>query len=79
MDPVFLTGRTTLEEMKHEHPREYARLVEAGKVDESIVEPASELNRHYARVIGYPAILIGVTMFLVVIATIAGHLLHFFG
>lgn len=75
MDPVFLTGRTTLEEMKHEHPREYERLEAAGAVEDAIVEPASEVTRHWAKLIGYPAILIGLTMFFMVIATLLAHLL----
>lgn len=75
MDPVFLTGRTSLAEMKHDHPREYEELEAAGGVADALVDPPTPLQRHYAKLIGYPAILVGVTMFVVVVITLLARLL----
>ena len=75
MDPVFLTGRTSLEELRHEHPREYDELERTGGIAQSLVGPPTPLQRHYAKLIGYPAILVGVVMFIVVVVTLLAHLL----
>lgn len=68
MDPVFFTGRMTVEELQDERPLEYRRLLESGRLEEQLVGPSSPLTQHYARVVGYAALTVGlilVTMVLV--------------
>ena len=42
MDPVIFTGRVTLEELKHDKPREYERMVESGELEKHLVDPCRE-------------------------------------
>lgn len=70
LDPVFLTGRLTLEEFKEERPREYEELARSGDLEGELVEPSSELTRHYARVVGYVALATGLGVVAVVVVTV---------
>jgi len=70
LDPVFLTGRITLEELQEERTREYRALVERGELEDALVEPSSDLVRHYSRLVGYTATFLGL-LFLFVVATTA--------
>jgi len=69
LDPVFLTGRITLEELQEERAREYKGLVERGELEEALVEPSSDLVRHYSRLVGYTATFLGLLFLFVVITT----------
>lgn len=69
MDPVFLTGRIPLEELHDERPREYRQLVERGELESSLVGPSSEITRHYAKVVGYAALTIGLMLLAIVALT----------
>jgi cytochrome b subunit of formate dehydrogenase len=69
LDPVFLTGRITLDELQEERTREYRDLVDRGMLDESLVEPSSDLVRHYSRLIGYTATFLGLLLLFVVATT----------
>ncbi len=62
IDPVFLTGRITVEELEEERPLEYRKLVAENRLEQQLVEPSSPLTHHYARVIGYTAVTIGLAL-----------------
>jgi cytochrome b subunit of formate dehydrogenase len=62
MDTVIFTGRVKLEELRHERPAEYARLVESGRLDEKLVPPASRRLHRAAVAVGTVAVLLGLIM-----------------
>jgi hypothetical protein len=62
MDPVIFTGTMPLDELKHERPREYAELVESGKLDEIKVEPVPRWFFVISHVFGITALLIGLAL-----------------
>ncbi len=67
MDPVIFTGRVSLEEFKEDRPREYRRLLEAGELEQYLVEP---LNPHLVkilRVFGFTALAVGLSLIVVII------------
>lgn len=75
LDPVFLTGRITVEELAAERPLEYRKLVESEQLESRLTEPASALTRHYARVIGYTALTIGLALVAIVFLSLLLRLL----
>jgi predicted CXXCH cytochrome family protein len=63
MDTVIFTGHMPLEHFKHERPREYQELIDAGKLESAVVE--KEFSREYMRWIrffGFLALTIGVIL-----------------
>ena len=76
LDPVFLTGRITVEELENERPREYRQLVAEKRLDEELVEPSSLLAHHYARVVGYAALTIGLLLVALVVLSVVATLLN---
>jgi hypothetical protein len=62
MDPVIFTGTMPLEELKHERPREYADLVESGRLDEIKVEPTPRWFFVISHVFGFTALAIGLAL-----------------
>jgi cytochrome b subunit of formate dehydrogenase len=62
MDTVIFTGRISLEEMKHERPAEYARLVESGGLDALRTTPATRNLLLVGRTIGTIAVVLGLIM-----------------
>jgi cytochrome b subunit of formate dehydrogenase len=63
MDTVIFTGHLSLEHFKHERPREYQELKDAGKLESKIVE--REFSKEYLRWIrffGFLALTIGVIL-----------------
>ena len=67
MDPVIFTGRMTLEEFKEDRPREYAQLVEEGRLDENMVEPLPEGFVKALKTFGFIALTIGLSMIVLII------------
>lgn len=69
MDKVIFTGTITLDELKHERPREYEMLVEEGRLDEIICDkPPSWLIR-FAYIFGFSALTVGLTLILGIVYT----------
>ena len=62
MDTVIFTGRISLEEMKHERPAEYERLVASGQLESLRTTPASRHLLLVGRTIGTIAVLLGLLM-----------------
>jgi len=67
MDPVIFTGRVPLEELKQDKPREYERLVAAGALDETLVDPfPSGLERAF-KIFGFTALAVGLTLIALIV------------
>ncbi len=72
MDLVIFTGRVSVEELKHERPAEYERLVSEDRLAEVMTDPPSRGLKTFGRLIGTIAVCIGLT-----VATLAIYaLLH---
>jgi len=59
---VMFTGTFTLEEMKHEHPLEYERLVASGELEKHLVDAPSAAMWKGTGILGFALITIGLTL-----------------
>ena len=62
MDMVVFTGVESEEEFKHKRPMEYERLAREGKLESRLGTPAPSWLVNFFRVVGFTAILIGLTL-----------------
>ena len=62
MDMVIFTGVESEEEFKHKRPEEFDALVKAGKLESRLGPAPATWWINFARVIGFTAILIGLTL-----------------
>ncbi len=62
MDLVIFTGRVSVEELKHERPAEYERLVTENTLEKVLTEPPSQGLTTLGRIIGTTAVCIGLTV-----------------
>ena len=69
MDPVIFTGRVPVEELKHDKPREYEQLIEAGKLEDHLVHPYPRKLEILFKVFGFAALAVGVTLIFHIIFT----------
>ncbi len=67
LDNVIFTGRITEEELVHERPAEYRRLVEAGKLEDLTTDPPTRTTVIWSRIAGFAAYGLGLTMVLFII------------
>jgi cytochrome b subunit of formate dehydrogenase len=73
MDTCMFSGRIPLEELKHERPAEYERLVKEGTLASVLTGPAEPWALTWGRVLGTLAVLSGLAMVgLIVFALFAG-------
>jgi cytochrome b subunit of formate dehydrogenase len=73
MDTVIFTGRVRLDELAHERPAEYARLVASGRLEEKLVGPASRRVLRVGVGVGTVAILLGLTMVTLTVYALLRH------
>jgi cytochrome b subunit of formate dehydrogenase len=73
MDTVIFTGRVRLDELAHERPAEYARLVASGRLEEKLVGPASRRVLRVGVAVGTAAILLGLTMVTLTVYALLRH------
>jgi hypothetical protein len=77
MDPVIFTGRVAIDELKHDKPAEYEEFVlGVGPEDANprIKGPAKQRIERAARIIGFTALGIGLTLIaLIVYAMVFGY------
>jgi cytochrome b subunit of formate dehydrogenase len=59
MDTTVFTGRMSLVELKRDKPREYAELVESGRLEENLAEPHPEIVVRGIRAFAWMALAIG--------------------
>ncbi len=77
MDTVIFTGHIPLEHFKHERPREYQELKDAGKLDQKIVEKNyTKENMRLIRFFGFFFLAIGVTLIIFIIYSLLASGAH---
>jgi hypothetical protein len=62
MDLVIFTGRSTLAELKKDHPKQYQRLVESGELEKHLVGPPPRWLSNTAAVFGTIFLLTGLAL-----------------
>ena len=67
MDTVIFTGRMTLEELKHDKPREYEELAASGRLGEYLADPVPLILTRGAKVFGFTALAVGLTLVVLII------------
>jgi cytochrome b subunit of formate dehydrogenase len=75
IDPVIFTGRITVEELKHDKPREYEQLVRAGKLEEYMTHQYPEKLQRVFRIFGFTALAVGLALiFLILYSMLSSYL-----
>ncbi len=69
MDEVIFTGRVSVEELKHDKPREYEQLVQEGKLEQLLVHPYPVKLQRMFKVFGFAALAVGLTLIFVILYT----------
>ncbi len=67
MDTVIFTGRMSLEEFKHDKPREYEELKASGRLDEFMANPVPLAVTRGVKVFGFVALAVGLTLVVLII------------
>jgi cytochrome b subunit of formate dehydrogenase len=62
LDTVMFTGTFTLDELQHEHPLQYQRLLESGELEKHLVDARSPTMVKASTVLGFVLILIGLSL-----------------
>jgi len=62
LDRVMFTGTMTLDELKHQHPLQYQRLLASGELERHMVAPPSAKLVGFSTVLGFTLIVIGLTL-----------------
>jgi hypothetical protein len=70
---LIFVGSMPLARFKEERPLEYQRLVDAGKLDERLVDPPTPDQLRRARIFGFTAVAVGI---LLVIGILIGVVLY---
>ncbi|MFC1701904.1 cytochrome C [Pseudomonadota bacterium] len=72
LDTTMFTGRVPLEHYRHEHRREYDRLVASGELEKYLVDAPSEPMARGSSVLGATLIVIGLTLLTLVLLGFLG-------
>ena len=67
MDTVIFTGRTSIEELKHERPAEYEALMAKKGLDSRLVDPLPPAAVRAMKIFGWCALTIGLTLVVCII------------
>ena len=67
MDTVVFTGRMTLEELRHDKPREYEELVASGELEKYLADPVPLALTRGVKVFGFAALTVGLTLVVLII------------
>ncbi|MDD2923785.1 cytochrome C [Rhodoferax sp.] len=62
LDRVMFTGTVTLEELRHEHPLQYQRLLDSGELEQHLVDAPSPAMVQAATVLGFVLIVAGLIL-----------------
>jgi cytochrome b subunit of formate dehydrogenase len=72
LDTTMFTGTVPLEHYRHEHRREYDRLVASGELEKYLVSEPSEPMARGSRILGFTLIVIGLSLLTLVILGFLG-------
>ena len=72
LDTSMFTGRVPLEHYRHEHRREYDRLVASGEIDKYLVDAPSQPMARGSKILGTVLITIGLTLLTLVLLGFLG-------
>jgi len=72
LDTTMFTGRVPLEHYRHEHRREYDRLVASGELDKYLVSAPTEPLSYGSKVLGTALIVIGLSLLTLVLLGFLG-------
>ena len=77
MDPVIFIGKISVEELKHERPREYQQLVESGELEELVTaQPPAAWLKKLSTVFGLFVLTTGSILVISIIVTMVKHLFY---
>jgi cytochrome b subunit of formate dehydrogenase len=62
LDTVMFTGTFTLDELQHEHPLQYQRLLESGELEKHLVDAPTPAMVKGSTVLGFTLIVVGLTL-----------------
>jgi cytochrome b subunit of formate dehydrogenase len=62
LELVMFTGTMTIDELKHDHPLQYQRLLESGELEKHMVDAPSQPMTSASKVLGFVLIVIGLTL-----------------
>ena len=67
IDLTIFTGSMSIDELKEDRPRQYKALMESGELDERLVDPPSPLLVKIAKIFGFTALFIGISIIIMII------------
>ncbi len=70
----MFTGAVPVEEFRREHPLEYRRLLEEGRLEQFLVDAPSAPMTRYSKILGATLIIIGLFLLGLVLSGFLGHL-----
>jgi cytochrome b subunit of formate dehydrogenase len=73
-DIVMFTGAVALEEFRREHPLEYRRLVQEGRLEQYLVDAPSAPMTRYSKILGATLIIIGLSLLILVLSGFLAHM-----
>ena len=73
MDTCMFSGRIPLEELMHERPVEYERLVAEGKLESMLTGPVAPWALTWGRIVGTVAVIVGLLMVALIAFALAHH------
>jgi cytochrome b subunit of formate dehydrogenase/nitrate/TMAO reductase-like tetraheme cytochrome c subunit len=74
-DIVMFTGAVPVEEFRREHPLQYRRLLEEGRLEQFLVEAPSAPMTRYSKILGGTLITIGLFLLVLVLSGFLGHVI----
>ena len=74
-DTVMFTGVLPLDEFRKEHPLEYQRMIDEGRLDKYLVDAPSAPLTRYSKILGAVLIIIGLTLLSLVLLGFLAHLI----
>jgi len=70
VDTMFIHGRISEEELRHERPAEYARMLAEGRLDAEALPPPNERVMMRARVMGILLMSVGIPLLFFMVSTL---------
>ncbi|MBK9442383.1 MAG: hypothetical protein IPN53_14210 [Comamonadaceae bacterium] len=62
LERVMFTGTVTLDDLKHDHPLQYKRLLESGELEKHLVDAPSPAMYKASTILGFTLIVMGLTL-----------------